>query len=276
MTQAAQPQDLKFPNEDFRAKQPEAGQIHAFSLPVMKPFALPNGIEVYLVEQHTLPLVSMDLNFDGGSLTDPKGKDGLASICTSMLTEGTEKLDKIQFSEALADVASSVNAYATDDSQGLGLASLTKHLPATFALFADTLRTPGLRQSDLDRMVKRRIEAVKQARGNPTAIPGRVADPILYGPTHPFGAITTEQSLAAITLADCKKQLATWMQPNACAAVRRRRSDRSSKSATRSRSRRSQIGKARRRSCRRCPRPRRWPAGSSSSTCRTQRSRRCC
>jgi zinc protease len=212
-TQTAQPQDLKFPNEDFRAKQPEAGQIHAFSLPVMKPFALPNGIKVYLVEQHTLPLVSMDLNFDGGSLTDPKGKEGLASICTSMLTEGTEKLDKIQFSEALADVASSVNAYAADDSQGLGLASLTKHLPATFALFADTLRTPGLRQSDLDRMVKRRIEAVKQARGNPTAIPGRVSDAILYGPTHPFGAITTEQSLAAITLADCKKQLAEWMQP---------------------------------------------------------------
>jgi zinc protease len=212
-TQTAQPQNLEFPNEDFRAHQPAAAAPRPFRLPPVKPFALENGIKVYLVEQHNLPIVSMDLNFDGGSMTDPKGKDGLASVCMAMLTEGTEKLDKIQYSEALADVASAINAYATDDSQGVGLASLTKHLPATFALFADTLRTPGLRQSDLDRMLKRRIEAVKQARGNPTAIPNRVTGPILYGPSHPFGTVVTEASLGAITLDDCKKQLATWLQP---------------------------------------------------------------
>ena len=212
-TQTAQPQHLEFPNEEFRAKQPAAAAVRPFALPAMKPFTLPNGIKVYLVEQHTLPIVSMDLNFDGGGLTDPKEKDGLASVCTSMLTEGTEKLDKIQYSEALADVASSINAYATDDSQGLGLASLTKHLPTTFALFAETLRSPGLRQSDLDRMVKRRIEAVKQSRGNPSAIPGRVSGTILYGAEHPFGGVISEESLSKITLEDCKKQLATWMQP---------------------------------------------------------------
>jgi predicted Zn-dependent peptidase len=212
-TQTAQPQNLEFPNEEFRAHQPAAEAPHPFRLPAVEPFTLDNGIVVYLVEQHQLPIVSMDLNFDGGSLTDPKGKDGLASVCMAMLTEGTEKLDKIQYSEALADVASSINAYATEDSQGVGLASLTKHLPATFALFADTLRTPGMRQSDLDRLLKRRIEALKQARGNPTAIPSRVSGPILYGPAHPFGTVTTEASLSAITLADCKQLIATWLQP---------------------------------------------------------------
>ncbi len=212
-TQTARPQELVFPDEEFRATQPPPSSPHDFKLPVMKPFTLPNGIEVYLVEQHSLPIVSMDLNFDGGSITDPKGKDGLAGICTSMLTEGTQQLDKIQYSEALADVASQINAYAADDSQGVGLATLTKHLDATFALFADTLRAPGMRPSDFDRMVKRRIESLKQARGNPTQIPGRVMGPVLYGPTHPLGSVTTEASLKAITLDDCKHQIATWMQP---------------------------------------------------------------
>ncbi len=114
-TQTAQPQNLEFPNEDFRAHQPAATAPRPFRLPAVKPFTLDNGIKVFLVEQHALPLVSMDLNFDGGSMTDPKGKDGLASVCMSMLTEGTEKLDKIQYSEALADVASTISAYATDD-----------------------------------------------------------------------------------------------------------------------------------------------------------------
>src|SRR3569833_409292 len=209
----AQPQDLAFPDEPFRANQPAAAAVRPFTLPEVHRFELANGIQVYLVEQHHLPLVSLDLNFDGGALTDPPGMDGLASVATSMLTEGTEQLDKLRYSEALADVASTINAYAGDDSQGLGLASLTKHLPETFALFAATLRSPGLRQSDLERMLKRRIEAVKQARGNPTAIPGRVSSAVLYGPAHPFGTVITEQTLAAITLADCRQQLATWMQP---------------------------------------------------------------
>jgi zinc protease len=213
-TQTAQPQSLVFPDEEFRKTQPAPTAPHAFKLPPMQQFALPNGITVYLVEQHALPIVSMDLNFDGGSVTDPKGKDGLASVCMTMLTEGTQQLDKIQYSEALADIASQINAYATDDSQGVGLATLTKHLDATFALFADTVRTPGMRDSDFDRGIKRRIEALKQARGNPTQIPGRVMGAVLYGPTHPLGAMTTEASLKAITLDDCKHHVATWLQPN--------------------------------------------------------------
>jgi zinc protease len=214
-TQTATPQDLAFPNEAFREHQPAAAAPRPFKLPAVKPFTLKNGIKVYLVEQHTLPIVSMDLNFDGGAIADPKGKEGLAGVCMSMLTEGTEKLDKIAYSEALADIASSVNTYAADDSQGVTLSTLTKHLDDTFAVFADTIHSPGLRASDFDRMIKRRIEAVKQARGNPTSIPGRVMGSILYGADHPFGAVITEASLQAITLDDCKQHVASWLKPKA-------------------------------------------------------------
>ncbi len=213
VSQTAQPQNLQFPDEDFRRTQPAATAPRPFKLPAVKPFTLKNGIKVYLVEQHTLPIVSMDLNFDGGSLTDPKGKDGLASMCMSMLTEGTQKLDKIQYSEALADVASNINAYAGEDTQGVQLASLTKHLDATFALFAETILSPGMRESDFDRMKKRRIEAVRQSRSNPNSIPGRVIGPILYGEKHPLGTVITEAALESITLADCQKYVSTWLKP---------------------------------------------------------------
>jgi zinc protease len=213
VSQTAQPQELTFPDEEFRRTQPVATAPRPFKLPAVKPFTLKNGIKVYLVEQHTLPIVSMDLNFDGGSLTDPKGKDGLAGLCMAMLTEGTQKLDKIAYSEALADVASNINAYAGDDTQGVQLASLTKHLDATFALFAETILWPGMRDSDFDRMKKRRIEAVRQSRSNPSSIPGRVIGPILYGATHPLGSVITEAALEAITLDDCKKYAATWLKP---------------------------------------------------------------
>lgn len=213
MTQTATPQELAFPVEEFRKQQPAPSEPRPFRLPPMKPFKLKSGIQVYLVEQHELPIVSMDLNFDGGSMMDPKGKEGLASVCMAMLTEGTAKLDKIQYSEALADVASEISAYAADDSIGVSLSSLTKHVPVTFELFADTLRAPGLRASDFERLVKRRIENVKQAKGTPGSVAGRVMPVVLYGAAHPFGAVVTEASLAAITLDDCKQYAAARLKP---------------------------------------------------------------
>jgi zinc protease len=213
ITQTAEPQNLAFPDEEFRAHQPGPGPQRPFHLPAMKPFTLGNGIQVYLVEQHALPIVSMDLNFNGGAITDPHGKDGLAGVCSALLTEGTQKLDKIQYSEALADIASNINAYGAEDSQGVALSSLTKHLDATFALFADTILTPGMRARDFDRLLKRRIESVRQQRSTPTAIPSRVLGSILYGAKHPLGQTITEASLSSITLDDCKQQIATWMKP---------------------------------------------------------------
>ncbi len=214
VTQTATPQELVFPEEPFRTEQPKAGAPRPFKLPKVKPFTLKSGIKVFLVEQHALPLVSFDLNFDGGSMTDPKGKEGLAGVCMAMLTEGTQQLDKIQYAEALADVASNVGSYAGDDSAGVSLGSLTKHLDTTFKLFVDTLTQPGFRASDFDRMVKRRIESVKQSKGNPASVAGRVTGPVLYGITHPFGTVITEESLQAITLDDCKQFATKWLKPS--------------------------------------------------------------
>jgi len=213
VTQTATPQELAFPEDELRNAQPKAGAPRPFRLPKVKPFTLKSGMKVYLVEQHALPIVSMDLNFDGGSLLDAKGKEGLASVCMSMLTEGTEKLDKIQYAEALADVASNIGSYAADDSVGLSLSALSKHLDTTFALFVETLRAPGFRASDFDRMIKRRIESVRQSKGNPASVAGRVSGTVLYGPAHPFGTVVTEDSLKANTLDDCKQLAASALKP---------------------------------------------------------------
>ncbi len=213
VTQNAQPQDLVFPDEAFRAKQPEAGKARPFRLPKIKPFKLKSGISVYLVEQHTLPIVSLDLNIDGGSVADPDGKEGLASVCMAMVSEGTTAFDKVTFTEALADVAASVGSYAGSDTLGVTMGTLTKHLDTVMPLFVDTILRPGFRAEDFKRMVNRRLEALRQAKGSASALPGRVNGPILYGRSHPYGRLITEASLQAITLDDCKAYHAQWVKP---------------------------------------------------------------
>ncbi|MBK9036127.1 MAG: insulinase family protein [Myxococcales bacterium] len=212
-TQTAAPQDLAFPDEPFRASQPVAGPPRPFQLPKVQTFKLANGIQVYLVEQHTLPIVSLDLTFDGGAENDPVGKEGLASVCMSLMSDGTEALDKIGLAEALADTASSVSSYAGSDTQGLSMSTLSKHLDATFGLFVDTLRTPGFRADEFDRAIKRRLEGLKQARGSADAVASRVGGPVLYGAAHPFGRIVTEASLGKLTVDDCKAHHAKFVRP---------------------------------------------------------------
>jgi len=215
---AAATAELVFPEEAFRQAQPAAGRLRDFQLPEMKRFQVSaaeraDSIDVFLVEQHDLPTVSMDLNLDGGDMLDPPGKVGLASLCMDLLAEGTQKLEKIAFHEALADLASEVSSYSGDDRQGVSMRSLSKSLEATFALFADTVTEPGLRQVDLDRMVKRRLEALKQARASAASVVGRLSGMVGYGRAHPFGRVPTEKTLRAIRLADCKRYLSRHVRP---------------------------------------------------------------
>src|ERR1051326_7677596 len=92
---AAKPQLLAFPDDEFRLRAPEPAPPRRFELPPVHTFMLDSGIAVYLVEQHALPTVSLQLELDGGALVDPPDKIGLASIAMAMLTEGTEQLDKL-------------------------------------------------------------------------------------------------------------------------------------------------------------------------------------
>jgi predicted Zn-dependent peptidase len=73
----AVPQDLVFPDDAARAPRPGPGAPRPFHLPEVQTFTLASGAQVYLVELHVLPVVSLDLNYDGGAAVGPPGPDCL-------------------------------------------------------------------------------------------------------------------------------------------------------------------------------------------------------
>ena len=77
------------------------------------------------------------------------------------------------FEEALANTASRVSSYAADESQSVTMRTLSKNFDATFALFTDTLLKPGFRKAELSRMIERRLESRKLAKGASRAVAGR-------------------------------------------------------------------------------------------------------
>ncbi len=202
-----------FPDEPFRAKVPEAGKPHALQQPVPQVFTLASGVKVLLIERRQLPTVAMELAFPGGSQDDPVGKEGLASVCNDLLTEGTKGLDKIAYSEALADLASTISSWAGVDQQGLSMATLARNLDKTLDLLADTLLQPGLREAEFQRLIKQRKAGLQAQRANPSALAARVANSIVYGPAHPHGRIATEASYDRLVIDDCRKYVAERIHP---------------------------------------------------------------
>ena len=94
----------------------------AFDIQVIKS---PGGIEAWLVEEHGLPIISVQAGFDGGTRLDPPGKSGLAYLTSTLMNEGAGDLDSTAFQQKLQDKAISFGGSADLDSFQLGLTTLT-------------------------------------------------------------------------------------------------------------------------------------------------------
>ena len=84
----------------------------------------PGGIEAWLVEDHTLPVVTIRFAFPGGAALDPPGKGGLAAMAASLLDEGAGPYDTAAFKTRLEDLAADLRFDAGRDEFGGSLRSL--------------------------------------------------------------------------------------------------------------------------------------------------------
>jgi len=94
---------------------------HAFEI---KQVTSPGGITAWLVEDHTLPVVSMQLGFIGGSANDPADKPGLANFTFDLLDEGAGALDATAFKGRLEDLAASYDLSVDNDLLNVSLRTL--------------------------------------------------------------------------------------------------------------------------------------------------------
>lgn len=200
----AEPAAPVWPDEPFRATRPEPGPLAELTLPKTQRFTLESGVEVYLVEQRTLPTLYMTLEFDRGGVDDPANKLGMHSLCMDLLSEGTARLDKVAFEEAQADLAIQLWASAGGETSTVGLRALKSQMGPALDLFAEMLTAPGLREKDLERLRDRYKTSLAQRRGSPNSVSPRVFPSLVWGTGHPYAPIPTEATYDAIKAADCK------------------------------------------------------------------------
>ncbi|RPH94176.1 insulinase family protein [candidate division KSB1 bacterium] len=189
-----------------RTKEPAPAADPTFTPPQIKQAQLANGVPLYLVEKHNLPLVQINMVFKGGYAMDPLDKAGLAALTTDMLDEGTKTRTSIQISDDLPKIGADLNTGASWDGMTVGINVLKSKLSDGLAILTDVLINPTFPQEELDRVKQSQIGTIQQQARQPYAAAFKAFGRLLYGPQHPYGqphtGTGTEASVNAITRDD--------------------------------------------------------------------------
>lgn len=161
------------------------------------------GVEAWLVQDQTNPIVTMEFSFKGAGALDPEGKEGLAALVAATIDEGAGDFDSTAFQKALDDKSITLRFQAGLDSFQGSFRTLNKHRDDAFEMARLALQEPRFDAEPLNRMRTKLISRVKQSSQSPNYKASRKIFELGFG-DHPYARPSngTVEGLGAVTRAD--------------------------------------------------------------------------
>ena len=176
---------------------------------------LPNGMTLYLLEDHELPLFNINTLIKTGDIYDTPDQVGLASIFASVMrTGGTVSREPDALNEELESMAASVEIGMNREFGTATLSTLAEDMNKGLEILADILRNPAFRQDKLELRKPQEIEGIRRRNDDPLGVAVRYFSATLYGTDHPFGWYSEIEGIESITVADLKAFHAKYYHPN--------------------------------------------------------------
>lgn len=165
----------------------------------------PGGITAWLVEDYTVPVVTMNVAFGGGAAQDPEGRAGLANLMSGLLDEGAGDLDSRAFQARLEDLSINLSFDAGSDAFYGNLRTLSQNVDEAFELFRLAVNEPRFEAEPVERIRGQVLAGLRQAESNPNEMASRLWAETLFG-DHPYGRGVdgTTETVAAITADDLR------------------------------------------------------------------------
>lgn len=169
----------------------------------------PGGITAWLVEDHSNPILSLDLAFVGGAALDPEGKEGLAHLVSGLIDEGAGDLDSQAFQETLQNLAIRLNFDAGLESFYGSLRTLTENRETAFELLRLALSQPRFDDEPVARIRSQVQVRLAEDSENPNVIARQALRDVMF-PGHPYSRPVkgTPESIAAIGVDDMRRFVA--------------------------------------------------------------------
>lgn len=165
----------------------------------------PMGIEAWLVENESIPVISMEFAFLGGTATDPEGKAGRANLVSVLLDEGAGDLDSQEFQGRLSDSAISLSFDAGPDAFFGSLQTVSRFSGEAFELLRLAINEPRFDEEPVERMRAAVAASIRQQTGDPGWLSRRAFYDLAY-PDHPYGDPSrgTIETLNNLTVEDLR------------------------------------------------------------------------
>ncbi|MBO4644254.1 MAG: insulinase family protein [Alphaproteobacteria bacterium] len=175
-----------------------------FHTPEVRKVVTDSGIEAWLIEEKSTPVIAVSLIFKGGKASDPKRLSGLSSLAMSLMDEGAGRYNAEAFSEILSEKAINISFSAFTDTLSANLETLREHKEEAFDLFRLTLTSPRFDRKNVQRIKEQMYAVIDARKGDPNAVAFERWAKLVYK-DHAYGRTQpTKKSIRAITRANLR------------------------------------------------------------------------
>ncbi len=206
-----------------RGELPGSTGEMSFTPPVIQSATLDNGLQIYLVEKHELPLVEVRLNVMRGWASDPADKPGTAALTANLLDEGAGSLDALEISEKVDAIGARLTTGSFFDGSLVSLNVLKSQLGPGLDLMSTVALEPTFPEAEFERVRQNYLGRQQQESRQPQQQAIKEFQKRIFGEGHPyaqpFSGSGTKESLAALTRDDLADFHATYFHPGNAAVV---------------------------------------------------------
>lgn len=220
--QAAQRRDALDQQEKWRydLPDPEIAPLRP-TFPKAVTAKLKNGMTIYVVEDHRLPIAEVSLVMKGGSSLDPKTQAGLHHLTALMAKEGTKGMTALELAEGFSNLGTDARLAVTKDFSSITTSVMSTKVDDVIPLIAAMAKEPRFAQDDFDRVKLQHQSMLASQQGNLAYVAQTNFLALAYGDDHPYGRPSAGSvgSIGKITLADIKKAHQKHFGPNNAALI---------------------------------------------------------
>jgi len=133
----------------------------------------PGGLVAWLVQEPSIPIVTVQIEFAGGARLDEPGKEGAVNLATALIEEGAGDMDNQQFAARLDDLSSSIGFSSGRDSFSVSVGSLSENIGETMDLLRVALAEPLFDDEAIERVREQVLSGLRSSENNPQSQAGK-------------------------------------------------------------------------------------------------------